>query len=105
MEYIKHPIILGLLTCGMCFLYLKINEYNEKKNNPDAGIEHPKMKYPILLGIVVFLTFSILSTQKTNHPKVAQQLKLPTNIISEASKQINIKMIGDVLPPIFLEAN
>lgn len=105
MEYLKHPIIAGLIACGLSFLCLKIKYKRESNDGEDFTIEKPSLKYPILLGIIIFIGLSIFNN--SNNQNNVKQLYIPSQveIIKSSSLSIpkNIKMLGDVLPPIFLK--
>jgi hypothetical protein len=105
MEYLKHPIILGILVSGLCFLYLKIKEHNEMENNSMTETESPSMKYPILLGIIVFLGVSLWQNSKYKSNPTIPEVKIPMDIMSSTPRQINMRMLGDVMPPVFLETH
>jgi len=107
MEYLKNPIIAGILTSGISFLYLKWVEQKARQDDPLTDVEPADMKLPIILGIIVFLTLSIWNNYKlpiTNQPSV----KIPMDIASSPflpikNNVIGKSMIGNALPNIFIE--
>jgi hypothetical protein len=104
MENLKNPIILGLLTSGICYTYLKLTELQSKKENPNELIESSSMKYPILLGIIVFIAFSIWN----NYGRIVIVKNIPVKIPVDISISSPIvpafRSLGDALPHVFLEA-
>ena len=89
MEYIKNPIIIGLITSFISYVYLKW-DYSEHPEN-----EKLIPKYPIILGILVFLIFSFWNKYKK------PSIKIPTEI--SLSPSVSLKNIKDGLPRVFLE--
>ncbi len=107
MEYLKNPIILGLLTSGICFLYLKWNENKAVEDGvPEELIEKANMKYPVILGIIVFLGMSIWENYQKNIklPSGSSSIKIPIDIMS-LSPQAKLPLINDALPHVFIETS
>lgn len=105
MEYIQNPIILGLLTSCICFLYLKWNERKEQQEKVDGYVDVPSLKYPIIMGILVFLGVSIWNRYKSDlNTNNNVSMKIPLDIVT-SSPLAEIKTLGDSLPHIFIETN
>lgn len=100
MEYINNPIIYGVLTS------LIVHTYNKKKNG-DKYV-HDKnnvsLKYPLILGIVVFLIFTILNKNKIikqqdiniklpEKLEIVPQVKTFSSIGESLQKNINISSL------------
>lgn len=98
-----NPIILGLLTSGICYTYLKWNEYQLKINNPDDIVESPSMKYSIIFGILVFLLLSIWNNYNKSVTVKNVQVKIPFDIATSSPPVPAFKSLGDALPHVFLE--
>lgn len=97
MEYLKNPIIAGLLTSGIIYLYLKINAYYTHIQNPDLEQNDISMKYPIILGVIIFLSLSLWQTYQKN--KQLPSIKVPVAISSSSpDPSMNVAGIGSVMP-------
>lgn len=70
MEYIKNPIIIGLITSFVCYVYLKWDHSEHPEN------EKPTPKYPIILGILVFLILSFWNKYKKPSVKMPTEISL-----------------------------
>lgn len=96
MNILKDPIILGISTATICYVYLKISRQHTENNEEQEPIS---FKYPILLGIVVFLGMTIWTNNKS-----VQMTQKPIPTIIPIQRVNNIQSIGDALPRVFLEA-
>lgn len=103
MEYLKNPIIIGLIVSGGCYLYLKWSTQKKREENPREKIDEPKMLYPILLGIVVFLGVSLWY----NNPQLLKsdnvQIKVPLDISSTSPGPIIPSFGKPAIPNVFIE--
>ena len=103
MEYLKNPIIIGLLASGICFLYLKWKAHKKEQENPDEKIEEPSMKYPIVFGVIVFIGLSLWNfSQKTTKTIENINMKMPTDIIA-SSPMLPVPSFGESVPHVFIE--
>jgi len=104
MEYIKNPIVLGLLTS--CSSYIILKHKNKSEYEDISFIE--QIKYPIILGILVFIGMTLLNSD--NNLQIRSNIgtfgigtsKIQPIIphIIQQTNPISIKTIGDALPPI-----
>lgn len=101
MEYLKNPIILGLLASGIYYMYLKWNEYSARLDNPnDASIEKPSLKYPILLGIVVFVAMSVWKHYDRTVVVKNIPIKIPVDIVTTSPNPLQVLKPQSIQPPI-----
>lgn len=103
MEYIKNPIVLGLIASAITYLYLKWDEY---KNKNDEFIEKKRvsMLHPILFGLTVFLGVTIWKQFGSNNDGDGTTIN---KIILETSSQLNNKLnnFSKSLPHVFIETS
>ena len=103
MEYLKNPIIIGLIVSGGCYLYLKWSTQKKRDENPDEKIEEPGMLYPILLGIITFLGVSIWMNTNPVIKTDNIQIKVPLDISSNSPAPIIPTFIKPTIPTVFIE--
>lgn len=111
MSLINNPIILGLLVSVCSYVYSKSintnvnvdleekqveNNKNNKNNKKNVKDELDVLKYPIILGIIVFIIMSVFQNTKTNIG--VNKSKLPVQPHSTIPQSI-----GETLPRVFLE--
>jgi accessory gene regulator protein AgrB len=95
MDYIKNPIIAGLLTSGISYLILKY-KYSSNVDTDDEDNSNEvsqKTKYSIILGILVFVGITVINT---DYYKSTKQLSPIVQIIQKNPMKLN--NIGDALP-------
>ena len=98
MNNFQNPIIIGLISCGICYAYLKWKEYHNNTH------EKPSMKYPIIIGLIVFIVISLLNNH--NNKKIVEtHLKIPIDIISSPHPLQQYRSIGNALPHVFIETS
>ena len=102
MDYFKNPIVLGILVSTICYLYLKWNDYQELKNNPGNEIENVNMKYPILLGIIVFLGMTFYNGYNVPKSITGTTINMPLELMA-SSTQPTVFGLGESMPKIFIE--
>jgi len=108
MDIIKDPIIAGLITSAISYLYvLWLN--NKKQIDREDDERFSDMRIPIILGIVVFIGLSIWGQ---NEIKISPEsiIKIPTDITSSVmsnsvsdSTHFDLPSIGIARPRKFLE--
>lgn len=108
MDYFKNPIVLGLITCTLSFLYLKWKEYKSIQNNEEP--EPVSMTYPILIGLVVFIGMIIWGGSKKTVILENIPIKIPEDIITlslpaPVIDTMHTGILGESLPKIFIETH
>jgi hypothetical protein len=103
MEYLKNPIIIGLIVSGGCYLYLKWSTQKKREENPKKKVAEPKMLYSILLGIVVFLGVSLWLNTEQIIKSDNIQIKVPIDISSNSPIPIIPSFSKQAIPNVFIE--
>lgn len=101
MSILKDPIILGILTTSFCYAYLKISrKYDETDDEQNNTVS---FKYPILLGILVFIGVTFWKNNRTQ-TTIPIKPVVPMRLSNNLQNVNNLQNIGDALPRVFLEA-
>lgn len=102
-EYFKNPIVLGLLTSGMSYAYLKWDVHHREANG-ELVDEKISMKYPIMLGLLMFVGVTLWRQHESQTVTKGgnNYIKLPINIDTSTILPSNKAELGNALPEIFI---
>ena len=70
-EFLKNPIVLGLLATVLTYIYFHWKAEQERKKNPDAKRKRPNFLIPGISGVVVWFLASSYFEQA--NPKLIEQ--------------------------------
>lgn len=97
MDYVKNPIIAGLLTAGISYIVLRYKYLKDITNDDSENLKHElskKTKYPIILGLLVFIGLTIINTDyRTTTKQVSKPIQKQL-----IRNPMTINSIGDALP-------
>ena len=97
MDYVKNPIIAGLLTAGISYIVLRYKYSKDNTDEDNKNLKHElfeKTKYPIILGLLVFIGLTIINTDYNTTTKQVSK-PIQKQIIRNP---MTINSIGDALP-------
>lgn len=104
MEFLRNPIIIGLLVSGISYMYIKWIEHEKVITDNEYIPDKLNMKYPILFGFIAFIGLSIYNNKYGSIKNVL--IKTPASIVPLSPIKQNIlgfPKINGALPHIFLE--